>query len=334
MSRRPTKQERQIAALLKRYEAQTQAAFLEAMRAAAATVDFAALIAALEANDIARALDLLRINQQTLFPVGEAVRTAYLQGGASVAAGLPIRLRGTFGFGGNPRAVAQVQRIVGQMIEGVQAETLAAVRGYITTAVAEGVPPRRMALEITGRMDGGRSTGGIFGLNSNQTDAVIRARRELADLDPNYFTRKRRDRRLDARVEAAIRSGTPLTQAEIDAIAGRYKDRLLNLRGKTIARTETLNALRAGQHDGFATLIDAGAVEPGRMTVTWLATTDARTRDAHAALGGTTVLFGELFVSPAGGVMAHPGDTSHGAGPADIVSCRCAAVYRIAPRNG
>ena len=176
--------------------------------------------------------------------------------------------------------------------------------------------------------------GGILGLNSTQTDAVIRARAELTRGDfGSYLTREGRvggrNRALDRLITRAQREGRPLSAQEIDTMVDAYKSRLLNLRGEMIARTETLNALRSGQHDGFATLIDSGAVSADRLTVTWQATRDERTRDAHAALGGTTIRFGELFQSPAGGRLAHPGDTENGAGPEDLVACRCAAVYRI-----
>lgn len=336
MARRPTKQERQIAARLKELQPVVRRAFIDAMRTAATAVDRAALIRALEARNIPLAMEVLQINQQTLFPVGEAVRTTYLQGGASVATSLPISLRGQFGFGGNPRAVEAVQRIVGQMVEGITAETLDATRGYITQAVNEGVPPRKVALELTGRSLGaGRQrVGGMLGLNSNQTDAAIRARSELLSGDYAAYKRRKgrvggRNRSLDRLISKAKKEGRSLTVKEVDQMVDAYKSRLLNLRGEMIARTETLNALRTGQHDGFATLIDSGAVPANRMTVKWLATTDARTRDAHASLNGTTIQFGELFDSPAGGRLEHPGDTAHGAGPADLIACRCAAVYRI-----
>lgn len=336
MARTPTAQERQIAALLAKMRPQVRAAFIEAMRAAATGVNRAALIQALEAGNIAAALDLLRMNQQALFPVGEAVRAAYLQGGASVALALPVTLRGQFGFGGNPRAVSAVQRIVGQMIEGVTEESLAAVRGYIIQAVSEGAPPARLALDLTGRsgVSGRLRTGGIMGLNSNQTDAVIRARAELQTGDFAAYMRREgrvggRNRHFDRLIANARREGRPLTAREIDQMVDAYKSRMLNLRGEMIARTETLNALRAGQHDGFAQLVESGGVSADRLTVTWRATADDRTRDAHAALGGTTIKFGELFQSPTGAQLEHPGDTSHGAGAADIVACRCAAVYRI-----
>lgn len=336
MARRPTNQERQIEALLRELQPVVRKAFIDAMRTTATAVNRAALIRALEARNIPLAMELLRINQQAIFPVGEAVRTTYLQGGASVATSLPISLRGQFGFGGNPRAVDAVQRIVGQMVEGITAETLDATRGYITQAVNEGVPPRRMALDLTGRSPGaGRPrVGGMLGLNSNQTDAAIRARSELLSGDYAAYKRRKgkvggRNRSLDRLITKAKKEGRALTVKEVDQMVDAYKSRMLNLRGEMIARTETLNALRAGQHDGFATLIDSGAVSADRMTVKWLATSDARTRDAHASLNGTTIQFGELFDSPAGGRLAHPGDTAHGAGPADLVACRCAAVYRI-----
>lgn len=162
-----------------------------------------------------------------------------------------------------------------------------------------------------------------MGLTSGQTDAVIRARRELLDLDPNYFSRKRRDARFDGIVSRAIKDGKPLSKADVDRITGRYKDRLLNYRGEVIARTETLAALQAGKSEGFEQLIDAGKVRADQVTKTWRATGDGRTRDSHAAMNGQAVKLREAFTTPDGYKMMHPHDNSLGAPASETIQCRC-----------
>jgi len=69
-----------------------------------------------------------------------------------------------------------------------------------------------------------------------------------------------------------------------------YKRKMLNLRGQTIARTETLNALRAGQHDGFKSMVETGVVRDDEMTREWLPTSDNRTREDHAEMAGVSVI--------------------------------------------
>ena len=188
----------------------------------------------------------------------------------------------------------------------------------------------------------GKREGGVIGLNSQQTDAVIRAARELASGDPtqmlNYLGRKRRDSRFDGIVRRAIAAGKPVAQADIDKITGRYKDRLLKLRGDTIARTEMLNGLRAGRHEQWQQVIDSGAATPDRIRLTWQATPDKFTRHSHMVLNGQQVRFGQVFVTELGTRMAYPGDqTQPGNSPkalaADTIGCRCSAFYRLLPRG-
>lgn len=183
----------------------------------------------------------------------------------------------------------------------------------------------------------GKREGGIIGLNSQQTDAVIRAARELASGDPtqmlNYLGRKRRDARFDGLVRKAMEAGKPLSQADIDKITGRYKDRLLKLRGETIARTEMLNGLRAGRHEQWQQAIEKG-LDANRVRVTWGATGDARTRDTHMLLNKTKVKFGQVFTTLTGVRMAYPGDVTQPGNnakllAAETIQCRCYAAYSI-----
>lgn len=197
-------------------------------------------------------------------------------------------------------------------------------------AQAEGRNPRATALDITGRINRatGRREGGILGLNSAQTDAVIRARQELLSGDPaqlrNYLTRARRDKRFDRLVEKALRDGRPVAKADADRITGRYKDRLLALRGETIARTETLAGLNAGKEEGIRQLIDSGKVKRSQVKKIWRATGDSRTRDSHMALNGAEAGIDEAFTSPLTGArMMFPHDTSLGAPASETIQCRC-----------
>lgn len=231
----------------------------------------------------------------------------------------------------HPRAERLTGEIVGGLIEGITKDQLASVRHVIADGLAAGRNPRDVALDIVGRLDKvtRKRRGGILGLNSIQARAVTSARAELEALDAAYFRRKRRDKRFDAAVMRAIRDGKPLARKDIDAITGRYADRLLALRGEVIARTETLNALRAGRHEGYEQLIESGSVQRSQIKVKWRATGDARTRDTHAAMHGQTVTFGQLFQSPSGAQLEYPGDTTHGAPGAETIQCRCYAEYRV-----
>jgi len=210
-------------------------------------------------------------------------------------------------------------------------DSKASVRAVIQAGLEAGRGPRQTALDITGRMvkATGRREGGILGLTSGQTDATIRARVELENLDAHYFTRKRRDARFDGMVRKAIKSGKPLSQADIDKITGRYKDRMLAYRGEVIARTETLASLNAGKQEGIQQLIDAGKLQSSQVTKVWRATGDGRTRDSHAAMDGQAVAYGQPFTTPDGAQMMHPHDSSLGAPASETIQCRCFYEIKI-----
>lgn len=199
-----------------------------------------------------------------------------------------------------------------------------------------GQNPRATALDITGRINRatGRREGGIIGLSSTQTDAAIRARSELLSGDAaqlrNYLTRARRDKRFDSLVLRALKSGKPIARADVDRITGRYKDRLLALRGEMIARTETLAGLNAGKEEGIRQLIDSGKVPRSAVKKRWRSTGDGRTRDSHLVLNDVEVGIDQPFVSPlTGAELMFPHDKSRGAPASEIIGCRCYYEIKI-----
>lgn len=229
-----------------------------------------------------------------------------------------------------------------KLIENILEEQTEVIRAFMQEGLAAGKNPTAIALDLIGRMDkaSGKWVGGVIGLNSVQSDAVRRAAAELASGDPTlmlkYLGRKRRDARFDAMVRKAIADGKAIPKADQVRMIQRYSDRLLKLRGDTIARTEMLNALRAGRHEGYRQLIESGKVGAEQVAVTWKATGDLRTRDSHRLLHNDVVRFGTPFISPLSGVMMdYPGDVSHGGGKAlagEVIQCRCYAEYRIKRR--
>jgi len=196
----------------------------------------------------------------------------------------------------------------------------------IRAGLEAGNNPRRTALDIGGRMVNGTRQGGLVGLTSGQAGYVQNMRSDLSDPASmaNYFTRTRRDKRFDAIVRRAIADGRPVAQVDIDRMAGRYSDRLLALRGETIARTETLKALNAGRQEALEQLIENpnNDVQAQDVVRAWDATSDSRTRETHAAADGQVVRQGEAF-TVGGFPMMYPGDTSMGAPGGETINCRC-----------
>src|SRR5262245_2211236 len=93
-------------------------------------------------------------------------------------------------------------------------------------------------------------------------------------------------------------------------------------RAATIARTETHNSALAA--------IDATLQFKNLQvrTKTWWSAQDRRVRDSHADADGQTVAHDQAF-TVGGALMLRPGDSSMGAGPEEIVNCRCAVLFNL-----
>lgn len=326
--------DRRLNEQLRKLDPALRRAFLDAIKKARRSVDIEALIAALERQDIERAVDLLRIRDQVMYPLAEAVRDAFIAGGLVAGGKLPVTVRAVFGFGSNPRADAKARELSGRLIEGIQADTMEMTRRVISQGVNEGIPVAKLARQITG--EGRARVGGFLGLDSRTAESVMSGRAKLLSGDPaqmrEYMRLELRNKQFDPAIRRAIRDGKKLATADVDRIIAAHRSKALGHRGRVIARTETLQALRAGQHEGFEQV--AQIVGADRIEVTWKVTRDGREREAHGLLGGTKVGFGENFISPATGApMAYPGDDSQGARGVDVIQCRCAAIYRVKPRR-
>jgi hypothetical protein len=206
------------------------------------------------------------------------------------------------------------------------------VRAVLVNGLERGYNPRKTALDLVGRMNmaTGRREGGLIGLTTRQAEWVSNAGTELDALDRSYFNRILRDKRYDSMVSKAMRNGKPLSAADRGMILGRYSDRMLKYRADTIARTETITALRAGQREGYDQLIDSGRVQDHQIERTWDATGDDRTRPDHMAMNGQTVAgMATPFIAPDGSQLMYPGDTSLGASDEQVIQCRCIEAVSI-----
>tara|TARA_R100001244_G_scaffold114857_1_gene85157 strand:- start:116 stop:523 length:408 start_codon:yes stop_codon:yes gene_type:complete len=106
--------------------------------------------------------------------------------------------------------------------------------------------------------------------------------------------------------------------------------RMLRDRGETIARTELLGSLHAGQDIGIKQAIERGQLRLDQISVAWDASADKFTRDSHRALDSAVQPYGQPFVSPVTGAMLRfPGDTGLGAPAGDVINCRCHLRIRV-----
>jgi len=327
MARRPT-QKQLYERLLARYSKELVDAFSAAIRDTASGVSFRELVAAIDSGNAARVAQVLALDEAALFPVADALRNAFVAGGASVAEIVPRGAR--FGFDGrHPRAEAWVAEQAGTMIQNITDDTLPAVRAAVLDGVERGRSSDAVARDIVGRMDRrlGRRQGGVIGLTDQQAQAGIRARAELEDLDGNYFNRKLRDRRFDKMVQRSIDEGKPLSKTDIDRITGRYNDRMLKYRGDMIARTEAHGALSSGQHEGFQQAIDSGKIKSASKA--WVHNSaNQDEREDHVSLSmAPAIPFDQAFVLPDGTRMQYAHDPAGGA--KHNIFCRCTTRYQV-----
>lgn len=194
--------------------------------------------------------------------------------------------------------------------------------------------PRQAALDLLGRVSAqtGSRSGGVIGLPGNYAQYVLNARAQLLGGNPDemrkYLQRKRRDRRFDGIVNRAIKAGTPVAQADVDKIAGRYADRLMKTYAEMLSKAEALESFGAGRDQVYEQLIAQG-LDRDSVEKEWRDRRDNKVRHAHLILGGQVVQKDQPFQSPTGALLRYPGDSSLGAGWEDRAGCRCTAIYRI-----
>lgn len=326
--------------LEQRYGSRVRQAFLadiDQLRQRVALGDITALIAARQIDAAVRALGVgttaYRTLEATIAEIFEDAGRAFTELFPRVRDPRGLQIR--FGFDiRHPEAERWLRSLSSQLITGIVEDQRAAVRKALEAGLVRGDNPRRTALDIVGRMDRatGRRRGGLIGLSLSQAEWLQSARAELASADPkamrSYLARERRDRRFDAAVRTALREGRPVDTATAQRAAERYSDRLLLLRGETIGRSETLNALRSGKHQAFVQGAEAAGVDARHIERQWDATNDQNTRPDHWAAEGQIVKGNDPFVV-GGYQMRFPGDASLGAPLSQTINCRCVEIHRV-----
>lgn len=325
-----------IKAHLAEFEPRIRDAFLDAIYSARAGVDFPAFLAALERGDVAGAVTALDVSEAQLWRLSEEVRAAYLwMGDAQISAIAPAGLGGaSWRFdGSNPVAQAWVAQRGADLVQGIVADAKEATRAAIVDSLerAQERGLREAALDIVGRISRttGQREGGILGLTYEQTQYVINARDDLNTLNARYFTRAKRDKRFDGIVRRAIADGKPLSQADVDRIVGRYKDRLLSYRGDVIAQHEAFAAQAAAREEAMRQVSLRNDVEA--VTRRWQLGFPKEHRINHVALSGQTISIDDRFDLGNGLQAAYPHDAS--LPPGETINCRCSVVYRTRLRR-
>ncbi|MDX0566228.1 phage minor head protein [Sinorhizobium medicae] len=332
----------QLDALIEELSPAMEKAFREAIEDIKSEIVLKEVVERLERRDVEGAIAALHIDPAAFRPLSEAIRTAFNSGGLLVSKNMP---RLSDPAGGrvvfrwdvqNQRAEQIIREASSTMITHVTEDTKQMARERIEAGYAKGQGPNTIALDIAGRVNRvtGRREGGLLGMTSQLARTVENARTALLSGDvegmKHYLTLTRRDKRFDRQVAKAIREGKPLPADAVQKITGRLADRYVQLRAQTIARTETQSSVHAAKHEAYQQGLDRAGRDASLVTRRWRSVGDGRVRHTHQVLNAEEVTGMDLpFQSPSGAMMRFPGDTSLGAGAAEIIGCRCHVEYNF-----
>lgn len=324
---------REIITEIERLEPSISEGFKASIFKIRGSVAIARLEEAIRAGDLEAARRIVNFSQARFSELTEGNRGVYLAGGEFSANQAPASLGFSFNVN-SPRAARYVQEKSSALLDLMINDQNQMIRDVLSAGVDAGVNPRRLALDLVGRVDRrtGERVGGRLGLTANQARYVSSAQSELLSGDRaqmrNYLQRQARDKRFDSMVLKAIEDEAPIPRPDADRIAARYSDNLLQVRGEAIARTEALESFHAGADEALNQAVEEGYARAEDIVKVWSSTGDARVRDGHRAMDGQTVGLNETFVDPVtGDRLRYPADNQ--ASAATRVNCRCAMIQRV-----
>lgn len=303
-------------------------AFLAAIEKLGDRIDVNQLMTLLEQGRVGEAVSLIDsvLVSQAMQPVAASITSGTIWAGQQSALAFnalaPGELSVHFGIT-NPETVRFLHDYEMALIRALSQDALASVRAVIQTGVFEGRGPRQIAIDVRQ----------FIGLTESQTKAVLNYRRMLETLDSGALQRGLRDARFDPTIRAAIDSGERLDPEYIDKLVERYRQRYLRYRSETIARTEAIRSLNAGNLQLWKQAVADGKMTADQVVRKWSYTHDARTRIAHRLIpdmnkGG--VGLEEPFKTPDGPLM-FPGDPK--GPPQAVINCRCTVIMRYVPHK-
>lgn len=326
--------------MLELLEPKVREAFLEAVADIRSNVELGRIVTAIESGNVEAALRAMHLDPAAFRGLERILAEVFETGGTNALLKLP-RLRefdgGRAVIRFNIRNVGAEQWLLRHsagLVTGIVEDQLLSIREALNRGMLNGANPRQTALDIVGRVNRvtGRREGGIIGITREQASYVATALDDLLSGDPkrmrHYLSLGRRDRHFDDAVRKALAEGRAIDRAMAERMAGRYSDRLLELRGTTLARTETMAALGAAKHEAYMQAIASGTLDPNLMTKVWKSapfTEDARVQ--HQMMRNQEVPFLDRFRAPDGTLLDYPGDPA--APIRHTANCRCDWDVRI-----
>lgn len=341
----------EVEAMAMKLEPKLTAAIMAALKAQADAVDIDAIAQALASGDVAKVLALLKL--PPVDGVTNALQDAVWTAGGIAALAINDQVRGVaFAFNRlNPRLVDWLQGYSLGLIRQIDTATREGVREVLIAGMRAGANPRAQA----------RSIKPIIGLTARQAKAVDNFRKELesfhlrgsaggwnlggkisrapggaqvyaldaeGNVKDGVMERRLRDFRFDRTLARAMKTGEPLSEAQIDKMVDAYSRKYLQFRAQTIARTEALRTTNFGIQDAWRQAIEEFKVPEDLVRRQWVVARDERLCEICGPIPGMNpkrgVAFGQPFNTPKGSMTlppAHP-------------NCRCTVwVRRFEPEQ-
>lgn len=309
-----------ILAVADRLHGRMKKAVLDAIDTMKGSVNLKALADAISANDFNQALAVLGVDtgfarvlqghgvEAGIKSVRDAIQDVYQAGAKAAIDTLPEKaaLEGSFDLL-NPKSIDFLQNYSFDLIQQISEEARGTVRQTLLRAFKEGGHPTQQAREIRE----------AIGLTQNQEKAVDNYRAALENQKyADALQRALRDGRYDAGVLNAQRAGKALNQARVDKMVDRYRERYVNYRANTIARTETIRAANAGQQEIWRQAAEQGVIDHETVERVWISSGDDNTCDECDDLDGETAELGEEFMPGVFHPPLHP-------------NCRCTTALQF-----
>jgi hypothetical protein len=291
---------------------------------------------ALRDGDTQAAVDALNLDPGAFTRINSLILETYGKAGVETITNgrwiYPNGQRAVVRFNGlSPRAEAWARDQSTRLAVGLSSEAKAVARDLIADGYALGRRTDRIALDLVGRIGAnGRRTGGVVGLDP-QSAKWVGNLREYLETDPKRALGMKLNERDKATLRRMIDAGKMPTTPQIDNLLRRYENNLLMVRGRRIARTETVNAIEMGKYEAWKQGLEKTGIPEQFVIRKWVHTGHAlRDRTEHIAMNGDEKRGLQIpHTMPDGASLLHPHDTSFGAGPEHIVNCECREDYTI-----
>lgn len=346
MARRPRDQLRLFADLIAKLEPGLRAAFEAAVADLREKLDWAALLDALERQDIEGAIAALHIDRAAFWGYAQVKTAAFAEAGALTVATIAVPGAGAISIRfdmANPGAESWISREVGQRITGdLVAEQIEVVRSTIGAGFQRGQHPTTIARDIAGRVVNGTRQGGVLGLDAPRAGRLravtegIKTPEGVRGLvirhdDGSLSVRYRVNRQTEARILRAYSRGEALSSADQAISVRQYSNALLKDRADTVARTETAQAVMAARREAWDQVLVAKNLPPEAVLKRWVHGGGPKDpRPHHVAMSGHQVRGLDAMFEFSNGARLRFASDPEGTA-SEVIRCTCNTEFYLDP---